>query len=135
MTTILEAKEQIKDFFESHWNKKTPVYWDNESTDTVKKNIPWVRGSIRLAVGGQQTLGSPGNRMFNRQGYLIFQVFIPSNKKTRVSDELVQEILDIFDGAEVGDINIIKGSPTYVNMENAWYQQNVQFDISFSEFK
>lgn len=135
MTKILEAKEQIKDFFEGKWNKRTPVYWDNETTDTVKKNIPWVRGSIRLAVGGQQTLGSPGNRMFNRQGYLIFQVFIPSNQKTKVSDELVQEILDIFDGAEVGDINIIKGSPTYVNMEKAWYQQNVQFEISFSEFK
>lgn len=135
MTKILEAKEQIKDFFEGKWNKRTPVYWDNETTDTVKKNIPWVRGSIRLAVGGQQTLGSPGNRMFNRQGYLIFQVFIPSNQKTNVSDELVQEILDIFDGAEVGDINIIKGSPTYVNMEKAWYQQNVQFEISFSEFK
>ena len=40
-----------------------------------------------------------------------------------------------FDGAEVGDVNVIKGSPTFVNFEKAWYQQNVQFNISFSEFK
>jgi hypothetical protein len=135
LTTILEAKNQIKKHFEDRWNNRTPIYWDNETTETVKKNIPWVRGSIRLAVGGQQTLGSPGNRMFNRYGYLIFQVFIPSNQKTQISDELVQAILDIFDGAEVGDVNIIKGSPTFVNFEKAWYQQNVQFNISFSEFK
>lgn len=135
MTTINEAKVQISTYFLDKWEDITPVSWDNTDDNYAKGKKPWIRASIRMSTGGQHSLGSPGNRLFTRKGYLIFQVFTPTGEATEESDKLVQKILDIFDGAIVGDVNIINGSPTYVKQESKWFQQNVEFTIIFSEIK
>lgn len=134
MTTINEAKESLLSYFRDNW-VDTPIAYDNKNDNFANTKEPWVRVAVRMTNGGQASLGSEGNRIFRRQGLLIFQVFTLAGRGTETSDTLVQEILDLFDGKSVGYVNIINGSPTYTGTEGKWYQQNVQFTIIFDEIK
>ncbi|MCM1497283.1 MAG: hypothetical protein NC124_02340 [Clostridium sp.] len=135
MTTINEAKKLLQEYFIEKWDGRTPISYDNANDKLAETNKPWVRISVRTTAGGQESLGSPGNRMFRRQGFMYFQIFTRSGTKTETSDKLVQDILDIFDGVTVENILIRSGSPTYTGNDGKWYQQNVQFRIIFDEFK
>lgn len=134
MTTINEAKETLLSYFNENWTE-TPIAYDNKNDKYASSSSPWVRAVVRMTSGGQESLGSEGNRIFRRQGLLIFQVFTLAGKGTETSDTLVQDILDLFDGKNVGYVNIINGSPTYTGTDGKWYQQNVQFTIIFDEIK
>lgn len=135
MTTINEAKVLLQKYFIESWDNETPISYDNSNDKYADGNKPWVRISVRTTAGGQESLGSKGNRLFRRQGFIYFQVFTLAGTRTEKSDLLVQKILDIFDGVTVENILIRDGSPTYTGVDGKWYQQNVQFRIIFDEIK
>lgn len=103
-TLIQDAREAVYQRVRSLWpgTGGTPFVFDNEApegnVDLDAGSVPWVRFSYVEISGGQETLGPPGIRKYNRRGVIFAGIFVPVNTGKRRSGELVSAVRALFEG-------------------------------------
>ena len=148
MTTFNEAKEGILTLFVTGWADRTAVTIDNEEFDTDSQkdttgtgaDSAWVRLAIRHNFGGQETIGSEGNRKFERRGNFIVSIYTACNNGTQEADNLVQGVLDILDGKRVPGTTVRFNNviPTEIGVlpnDEDWYLTVVTGAFVYDEVK
>lgn len=133
-TTDEEAEQAILAAFVTAWADRTPYVFDNEDF-TAPKDAPWARLSVRLSGGGQDTLGPPGSRHFERRGTVFVQVFVPQNTGKTSSRALTRVARETFEGVTlVGttvrftDVVVRDGGP-----DGSWFMSTVEAPFAYDE--
>ncbi len=136
MTTRGQAKQAIYLAFQTAWASETAFTFENENFDPPDES-PWVRLSVQHTDAGQETLGSAGNRNFERIGSVLVQIYTLLNAGTERSDELVEKAVEIFEGKEFAgttvrfkDVAGRESGPT-----GRWYLAIVEADFVYIEKK
>ena len=136
MTDITEAREAIYQAFNTAWAAETPLAFDNDGFDPADGVAEWVRLSVRHRLAGQETLGSPGNRRFYRQGAAMVQVFVQPNTGTLRAGQLVRKAMRAFEGSSLAGTTVRFGSviPREIgNDTEGWYQFQVEAEFEYDE--
>lgn len=137
MTTLTEARTLMLDNFLTKWKVEhptVPVTWQNISFDPPDRSS-WVRVVMLHTSGGEASIGSPGDRVFRRNGLFIAQVFTPSNEGAADGYEFAQTILNIVDGVTIGGIWFRNGTVNEIGASDAFYQINVTVEFTYDEVK
>ena len=141
MTTIDEAEEIILAAFVAGWEDKTPYQFDNEGGTNISNanpadgNIAWVRVVVRPQQFRQKTQGGPGNRIFERDGLILVQIFTPSNTGTAEANSLGQSIVDIFEGSRFGGVVVTSMTARKVGTDGKWFQVLAEGTYDYDELK
>lgn len=135
MTTLNEARNAIYKLYktnQSDFTLGTTLALDG-SVDFDEPTTDWARLSVLHSVAFQETLGTSGNRKFERHGNAILQIFTPANEQGHVSraDTYAQNAQAIFEGESIDgttiyftDVNVRENGVT-----DNWY--NIVVDASF----
>lgn len=139
MTTQGEAKEAVFGRFAEQWNVNDGLYvLDNEPAD-FSKDQTWLRLTIRNEDSGQETLGPPGGRKFERTARLFIQVFTPLGEGgTKAGDDIAKAVADIFEGITItGGIHfhgvLVREIGPGAGSTQTWYQHNVEARFKYWE--
>lgn len=134
MTTLSTARESIYQRFATDWGVTSDYTFDNEDF-TPPEDTPWVRLVVRHTSSNQVSLGSSGNRKFDRDGLVFVQVFTPLDQGSAVADALVEKVLEIFEGKTIDLIRFTDVTPREVGPMDGWYQVNVDAAFIWTERK
>lgn len=141
MPTLPEATEAICQRFNDAWADRTPVEWPNVIPDDGKPklshgNVSYASVHIKHEDSDQHTLGEKGNRVFQREGQVIVQVFVPAGKRgLEEADTLAKAASDAFEGETFGGVSYHRVSARTVGLDGPWYQMNVTADYEFDEVR
>ena len=137
MTTINEATSAIYSRFETQFNTVTPFLFDNEDANTEiepnESGEAWVRLVVRHIGSQQETLGQVGNRKYMRSGLILVQVFTPKNEGRKASDDLVEEIRDIYEGTNFGGVIVNNVVNREVGPQDDEYQVVVEAAFNYHQ--
>lgn len=116
------------------------IEWPNIPTSIKldEGNEPWQRFDLKFAEGNQKSMGSEGNRIFERSGTLTCQVFVPINKRGLESaHDLAKVAADAFEGKVTsGGVRFLGVAlQTVGKSKDAWYQVNVSARFEYDEIK
>lgn len=142
-----QARDAILALFNEAWRDAAPaalggadvrVEWPGRETlDPPPVDAPWARVSIQFFDGGQRSLGSAGDRRFERQGIVTVQVFTPKATGTADLDALVKIARDAFEGTRTADGEVWFRHTRRVDIgqDGVWEQVNVLSEFSFEEVR
>lgn len=148
--TFEEARDVILDLFKARWDADTPAITgsfvpeveypnvDPKESPLAKGNKAWARVSLRHATGRQRSMGAPGNRIFQRNGVVTVQIFVPTGKQGLViADRLGKVAVDAFEGEETSAGNVWFRNATYreVGVDGAWFQVNATAEFEYDLVK
>lgn len=130
-----EARENIYSSFVEQWNNFTDFTLDNEDFDPGED--AWVRITVRSRDGQQGSLGTEGNRRFDRAGVVFVQIFTPLNKGTAEMGSITEKVLEIFEGKRIADTTICfhTARPKELGPEGVWYNSTVEVGFTYQEIK
>ena len=129
-----EAKQIVLGRFIDNWTGTdlAEVAIPNGGAFTPPTDAPWIRLTILETVSRQHTMGKAGSRQFERSDLLIAQVFTPKGTGTKVSDALIQELRDIFEGAEDQGV-IFYDTQQLQGADANYYQINLNVKFKYHE--
>lgn len=135
MTTISEASDAVVKHFLAGWGDRSPVILDNEAEGQPDQN--WVRLTVRHRGAGQETLGRPGNRRFERRAAAYVQLFLAQDAGRKLADEWTQAVLDIFEGVSLAGTSVHFGDviPRERGPDGKWYGVTVEATFTYDETK
>ena len=135
MTTISQAREAIYGRFNTNWGTTSPFQFDNENFTPPDK--AWARLVVRHIGSSQETLGSSGNRKFERRAVVFIQIFTKADKGTSEADTLVRIARDIFEGINFSGLRFLHGviRETPEPQDSKWYQVVVEIFFAYDETK
>jgi hypothetical protein len=147
--TFEEARDTILSLLKTKWDLNTPAITgavpeveyqnvDPGKTPLSKGNKPWARAMVRHATGRQRSMGNAGNRLFQRNGVVTLQIFVPAGKQGLVvADRLGRIVVDAFEGEETSAGNVWFRNTTYreVGVDGAWFQVNVTSEFEYDTVK
>ena len=134
MATINDVRKLIYNKFITDWADETPYTFDNEKFNQPSSS--WVRLVVRNRISNQETLGPVSGRRFLREGSVLIQIFVPSQRGTGESDRLSRMVRNIFEGerlsseAWIDNVDIREVGPS-----TKWYQVNVEAFLTYEETK
>lgn len=123
-TTANDAREALYAHFLANWNELVMVLieaWGLElpgltgqplvpyclGDETMEPpNGPWVRLTVRHGPTSQETLGTLGNRNFERTGRVFVQGFIPPGGDDAALDMVMEAARGVFEGRTVDPLAI-----------------------------
>lgn len=135
MTTISQAAESIYDRFISNWDEDDAAYTFEGENFTAPTGDPWIRVTIRDTGGGQETLGEPGNRKYERQSSVIFQIFTPTNQGIAAADSLVEALRVLFEGVTFNGLRFFDSDVRQQGVDGLWYMVVVESKFTYNETK
>jgi hypothetical protein len=96
--------------------------------------VVWASIDVRLATGGQDSLGAVGQRKFTRGGVVVVQVSTANGHATSLNDDTAQAALGLLDGVRVAaDLWTDGGRVVTVGPDGEWYVQNAVVNVQFEE--
>ena len=137
MTTLEQANEAIAQTFQTAWLPTGYVFaLENESFDPPDDS-PWARLTVRHTGATQDTLGSPGNRRFDRTGSVFIQIFVKSDTGTRLSKQLTETTVNAFEGNTISGttITFLDVIPRETGVDRGWFQTVVEATFRYFEIK
>lgn len=150
MTSTPTARDEIQALFLTAWNAAAAaanggtlpkVYWqwvEVRDSDKPKGSEAWARVTVLHNEGGQATFGTPGNRVFEREGIVTVQVFTPQKLDqggTRL-EALGVIARNAFEGkATAGDVWFRNVRLQEASPDEPWWQLNVLAEFSYDELK
>lgn len=137
MTDYPEANEAITQLFFDTWNPTGfPFTLGNEKFDPPEDS-PWTRMVVRHNAATQSTLGRAPARKFDRFGSVLIQLFTPQREGTRRSAELVQTVVNGFEGARISGTTIcfFDVIPREVGASDRWYQVTIEAEFRWTEVR
>ena len=136
--TLAEANDAILALFKTAWDTTgfTAVY-ENVKADIPTGTAPWSRITLRHAIGGLGALtGALGTSRYDREGFLIVQIFVPLGEGLSEGYSLGKVVLDAFEGQTTTNGVWFRNSRiNEVGPDGEWYQFNVTIDFSYDEIK
>ena len=130
--TPKEARNAIAARLLDAYQGVVPVALDNQKFEPPQSGA-WMRLSVQLAGGGQETLGPEGSRRHLRGGVAFVQVFTPVDSATNASDDLAGAVLRLMEGFRSGGLWTYGGALRTAGADGKWYQQNVSVEFRFEE--
>jgi len=106
---------------------------DNKNFDAGTS--PWARVSVRHTVGGQETLGPAGSRIFERRGILLVQLFTPKDSGMQAGAVLANSARAIFEGVSFSGVDCYNGQVREVGPDGKWFQHVAEVDFRYYETK
>lgn len=137
MTDYATANEAFAQRFSDVWTPTGhPFALGNEKFEAPDDG-PWARMVVRHSAAPQSTLGTVGNRQFERLGSLLIQVFTPLRVGTRLSSELVQTIVNGFEGARIAGTSVCFNDiiPREVGPSDKWYQVTIEATFRYTDIR
>ena len=137
MTDYATANEAFAQRFSDVWTPTGfPFALGNEKF-VPPDSTPWARMVVRHAAATQSTLGPDGSRQFDRIGSLIIQIFTPSPGNTRQSSELIQTIVNGFEGERIVGTSICFNDiiPREIGPDDKWYQVNIEAEFIYTDIR
>lgn len=143
MTTLNEARAAVYERWLDEWENAAPSCFDNEAFDPPKdasgKALPWARCSVRSMVGGQETLGEPGNRKYTRKALVRVELYGVPGVGMKAVDLLVQRAMGMFEGRSLPGTRVMlyDASSAEVGLvdEGRWNLSTVQAYFDYEEVK
>ncbi|MCH9665878.1 MAG: DUF4128 domain-containing protein [Gammaproteobacteria bacterium] len=135
MTDLVSARREIYIGFRTLWGSTTPMAYDNETFDGQINGEPWIRLSVRHTVSAQDSLGSVGNRRYQREGNVFVQIFTASDSGTKRADELAQQARSILEGTRISTIRFNDVQITEIPSDGLWYNIVVEAAFRYDERK
>lgn len=137
MTGYVEADEAMAQLFNDIWTPSGHPYALGNEKFAPPDESPWARMVTRINAATQSTLGRPGSRKFDRFGSVLVQVFTPVGDGTRDSTELVQLVVDGFEGARISGSTICFNDviPRAVGPTDKWYQVTIEAEFRYTATK
>lgn len=133
MTSQADARETIYQTFATDWASTSAYTFANEAF-SPPVGQPWVRLTVQLQTGNQETLGDVGHRRFRREGLITMQVFVPLDTGLRAQDALVQQARNIFEGRTLtGPVWCIDADTYEIGPSDGWHQFNIDVAFAFEE--
>lgn len=130
-----QVREAVEQRFTTQWAARTVFTFEGEKFKIPGPDANWVRLSVRHFGGGQETLGSSGNRIYRRVGQIIGQVFSPLIKGMRTGSSYAQDFRGIFEGTKFSTIDCLNGRILEIGPDASHYQHNVEIDLYYDEKK
>lgn len=107
--------------------------WDGEEFRPPRDdeaNTPWLRHHILWF--GQQQATTSGTR-WRVEGEVIVTVFVPLDSGAGVSEEIADQIVDIYRGATVGSVHFTTAELRQVGEGSGWWQANIHMPFYADE--
>lgn len=143
MTTKTVAKDAIYTFFKDglfavYPVNTPPTAYPNADFDKPAKSR-WLSVIASLSDSGQESLGEPGTRKFVRNGLVNILVSTPVLTGTLDSDELTENIHNIFEGNQITLVNdciIFRNARTIdIGPNGEFYLASVNVDFEYRVIK
>lgn len=146
MTTVNEATEAIYQRWVDNTSLDSANYtFENEGFDPPPLE-DWARLVVRHQEGGQETLGASGNRIFERRGQVMIQIFTPAPDPSSAGapggraglDALMQEAMTIFEGERVSGTTLRftgVSDPREIPSDGKWMGLVIGFPFVYTETK
>ena len=138
-TTGTEAKQAIAQLFAQVWEPTGFRFaLANEIFDPpTQPDETWARFITNINASGQDTLGPPGCRKFERQGSAFIQTFVPEKGGELASSQLTDRILAGFEGVRIPDTTVCFRDiiPREVGISGKWYQVTIEAEFEYTEIK
>lgn len=142
IATIAAARDAVLAHWKTNWDVAGIVYASLPVMyDDVKTDRPTDGGFLRLNLhhtgGDQRTMGSEGNRKFERLGMLTIQVFTAIGDGQTKSDLIVDIIKNIFEGRKSSVSGIWFRAVTWkrVGVSAGFWQTNIFVNFEYETLK
>lgn len=136
MTTYAEAIEAIADRWVAQWGSTTDFALENEKAKGLADGeAPWAWVTVSGPQGGQETLGSPGNRKYRRLITVTIQVFTRVDTGMAQSALLTEQARDIFEGERFNGLTFNDGTADTQKPDGRWQPVNVVILGDYEETK
>lgn len=142
-----EAKDEILSLFKLTWDAGLPgdgivttgfpVHYPDIAFIVPTAQTSWLRLVMKTINGGQVTLaGDVGTRRFNREGFIMVQIFTPSGQGQKTGLKLTKLVMSAFEGkATAGGVWFRRVRFNEIGIDGSWYQINVLTDFNYDEVK
>jgi len=137
MTDTNDARETLYDIAINSWAPPTstpPVALGNEDFDATGVG-EWARFTVRHTGGGQESLGSAGNRKFLRRGLAMMQLFCAVDKGLQRLDALQKAVLDVFEARTVSGVHLHDGDYRELPPEDGYNRGTVTVQFFYEQQK
>lgn len=133
----VEATDAILGIFKTAWDTTGEVaIYENRKKDKPPTDDPYCRVFIRHTAGNQGTLSSAtGSVLYNREGQVIMQVFVPIGKGLQKAYELCRVLSDAYEGSSSGGVWFRNVQLREVGNEGNWFQTTVTAEFQYDELK
>jgi hypothetical protein len=141
VTTRAEARDAINalvkagaDAYNAANNPDVVVVYEDTKVAANAGTTPEFRVFIRHGNGNQSSLGSVGNRKFDRKGVVIVQVFTPIGDGFTLDDTLSTVARNCFEGVTTSNgVWFRRTKVQEVGKTGAFYQTNVTAEFEYTE--
>lgn len=124
MVTMPEAVDEMLTMLKGAWDAGTTPYGNGGPVDIRWPNVdvgaepdqgwPWARVVLQHTAGGQYSLGVPGSRLWEHEGLLVIQIFVPIGRGLATARQLAMIAKNAFEGVS---------SPSGVWFRNCHFQE------------
>ena len=104
-TAVREILTAIKDAwatttaFGKNGNTAVDIRWPNNDTGVEPdQTLPWARVVLQHTAGDQYSLGPPGNRLFEHEGLVVVQIYVPVGRGLATARSLCMIAKNAFEG-------------------------------------
>lgn len=135
--TYEEAVDEIQLMLLMAW---TPtghkLFFESVRDQRETDNTAWAVSVIRHGTARQATLGGEGNRLFERIGIVIVQVFTPVGKGLQESYRLARVVAEAFEGrSSPGGVWFRNVGINELGKDGMFQQLNVTAEFQYHETK
>lgn len=122
--TMREARTAVYTRFKAAWDDPTngwagsglddepQVFYDNiEQEGEPDAAAPYIRVSAKPIFGDIAGFGDT-TKLFTRTGLVQVEIFTPKDRGTALADDLMQVVLDAFEGKRAGGVVFLRVTPS-----------------------
>ena len=137
MPTLNEARTAVYSRVESDFTElsESRITFDNEDFKEPEPADPWLRVAVRTTGREQDTLGRIGNRRFRSTAIVFAQVFVPSTKGLKRSDEIVRAFSLVFDAVSFSGLDFLAARSYETGPDGRWFIQVVECPFEYDEIR
>lgn len=111
--------------FNSEWAESAystvPVAYENQTFDDAPALTSWVRVTCKNSGGLQRSVGKAPDRVWQRFGFVIFEVYIKPNTSTYTGKDMCEEIISMFEGKKISGVVFNEGVYKSKGVSNNWF--------------
>jgi hypothetical protein len=135
--TFETARNEIFAIFNTAWvaaGDYTVLWPDVAGTPPEGSEDPWARVQLNHVLGNQNGFGPIAQKRWNREGFLLVQVFTAIGKGGTQNYQLCQSIVDAYQGVTT-DSGIWFRNPRIneVGNDGHYYQNNAIVDFEYQQ--
>ena len=97
--TFEQANDDMMKMINDAWSVTGhKIFFESVVDEREQETLPFLRVFVRHAGGGQRTLGGVDSRMFERRGFLRFEVYARITNGLQESYQLAKVVADAYEG-------------------------------------